>query len=325
MIAMSLDADSLVDRRRLKRRLGIWRFMALVLGAALAAFAALQIGGGSQELLGRSQIARVNISGLIQEDRKQLELLDEIGKSDKVAAVILSINSPGGTTTGAEALYDGITRLAEKKPVVAVMSTVGTSAAYLVALASERIFARTNTITGSVGVIFQWAEVTELMKTLGVRMEEIRSGILKAKPSPFEPTDEESRRVVQQMVDEAKTWFLGLVAKERKINPQTVPGLTEGRVYSGGMALDNGLIDAIGGERAAVAWLEKTKGIPSGLKIVDWKQKEDSSFGLLGLLPGVLGRLLGIEPYALSELVKSSRIGSTQLDGLVSLWHPSLE
>lgn len=322
---MSLDADILVDRRRLKRRLGVWRLVALVLAVALAVFAVLQSQEISQALLGGPHIARVKISGIIRDDREQLELLEKIGKSDQVAAVILSINSPGGTTIGGEALYDGIAKLAEKKPVVAVMSTIGTSAAYLVALASDRIFARMNTITGSVGVIFQWAEVSELLKTLGVKVEEIKSGILKANPSPFEPIDEEGRRVAEQMVNEAKTWFVALVAKERGIDPQTVPGLTEGRVYSGQMAVDNKLIDAIGGETAAVTWLEETKGIPSGLKIVDWKEKDEGSLGVLGLLTGAAGRLIGLDPQAVAGLMESSRIGSAQLDGLVSLWHPSLE
>ncbi len=321
---MALDAEMLVDRRRLKRRLGVWRLLALVLAVGLIAALVLQSDAAS--LLGGKQIARVSISGLIRENRNQLELLEKIGKSRRVEAVILSVNSPGGTTVGGEALYDAVLKLKEKKPVVAVMSTLGTSAAYLISLASDRIIARDNTITGSVGVIFQWAEVSELLKTLGVKVEEIKSGVLKANPSLFEPVDEEGRRVMEQMVNEAKQWFVALVAETRGIDPQTVPGLTEGRVYSGREAMGYKLIDAIGGETTAVTWLEETKGITKNLKIVDWKPKDKDSFGwLLSALPGAVVSLTGINPHALGELMENSRIGSARLDGLISLWHPPLD
>src|SRR5262245_64585542 len=112
-------------------------------------------------------IARVSVSGLITDDQKILELLDKIGKSSQVRAVILDINSPGGTTTGGEAMYNAIRRLAEKKPVVAVCGTLATSAAYIVALATDRIFVYGNTITGSAAVLFQWAAVTDLLPPLG--------------------------------------------------------------------------------------------------------------------------------------------------------------
>ena len=161
-------------------------------------------------------VARLTVSGIITDDRKMNELIEKIGKSDQVKAVIVTINSPGGTTTGGEAMYDSVRRLAEKKPVVAVCGTLATSAAYIVALATDRIFVYGNTITGSVGVIFQWAEVTELLQTLGIKVEEVRSGPLKAVPSPFEPADEKARALTEEMVQEAKVWFVDLVSKRRE-------------------------------------------------------------------------------------------------------------
>ncbi len=181
---MVLDAESVIDRRRLKRRLTAWRIAAVVLGLLL--FGALllsdQDAGGPR----RHSAPRraVTVSGVITDDRKMKELIDKVAKSDQVKAVILDINSPGGTTTGGEAMYDAVRRLAEKKPVVAVCGTLATSAAYIVALATDRIFVYGNTITGSVGVIFQWAEVTDLLHTLGIKVEEVKSGPLKAVPSP---------------------------------------------------------------------------------------------------------------------------------------------
>src|SRR6185437_16935824 len=187
---MALDAVSVIDRRRLKRRLTAWRIAAVLFALLFLSALVLsgQSGPGTAGLL--PHIARVDISGIITDDRKMSELLDKVGKSDQVKAVILDINSPGGTTTGGEAMYDAVRRLAEKKPVVAVCGTLATSAAYIVALATDRIFVYGNTITGSVGVLFQWAEVTDLLHTLGIKVEEVKSGPLKAVPNPFEPTDE---------------------------------------------------------------------------------------------------------------------------------------
>jgi len=318
---MALDAESVIDRRRLKRRVTAWRLAALVFG--LLALGLYLLGGrdgvGPASLL--PHVARVTVSGLITDDRKMNELIEKIGKSDQVKAVILDINSPGGTTTGGEALYDAVRRLAEKKPVVAVCGTLATSAAYIAALATDRIFVYGNTITGSVGVIFQWAEVTELLKTLGIKVEEVRSGPLKAVPSPFEPADEKARALTEEMVQEAKVWFIDLVSKRRSIDATSVPGLTEGRIYSGRQAVELKLVDAIGDEKVAMSWLAKERNVPSGLKVVDWKPAEESS-GWFGWLSQALGAAFGLSAERLAGLF--GQISSTlKLDGLVSVWHPA--
>jgi protease-4 len=318
---MVLDAVSVTDRRRLKRRLTAWRiaavlFAVLFLGATLLGdknFA------GSAGLL--PHIARITVSGIITDDRKTIELLDKVGRSSQVKAVILDINSPGGTTTGGEAMYDAIRRLAEKKPVVAVCGTLATSAAYIVALATDRIFVYGNTITGSVGVLFQWADVTELLHTLGVKVEEVKSGPLKAVPSPFEPADEKTLALSQEMVQEAKTWFVNLVAERRKIDPAGVPGLTDGRIYSGRQAVDLKLVDQIGDERDAKTWLSKERNISSSLKIVDWKPQEESS-GVFGWLIHSTASFAGISTEKIAALL-GQITANLKLDGLVSVWHPA--
>jgi protease IV len=318
---MVLDAESVIDRRRLKRRLTMWRIAAVVLGLLLIGALLLsdkQVAATAGIL---PHIARVDISGVITDDRKMSELLDKVGKADQVKAVILDINSPGGTTTGGEAMYAAVRRLAGKKPVVAVCGTLATSAAYIVALATDRIFVYGNTITGSVGVIFQWVDVTELMHTIGVKVEEVKSGPLKAVPSPFEPADEKARALSEEMVQEAKVWFVDLVAKRRDIDPQSIPGLTDGRIYSGRQAVELKLVDEIGDERSAVAWLHKERKVPAGLKIVEWKL-ETETFGLFGWLFQSLAGAVGISAERISGLV--SQISATlKLDGLVSVWHPA--
>jgi protease-4 len=317
---MALDAESVIDRRRLKRRLTAWRIAAVVLGLLL--FGALllsdQGAGGSGGIL--PHVARITVSGLITDDRKMSELIDKVAGADQVKAVILDINSPGGTTTGGEAMYDAVRRLAEKKPVVAVCGTLATSAAYIVALAADRIFVYGNTITGSVGVIFQWAEVTELLHTLGIKVEEVKSGPLKAVPSPFRPIDERGRAVTEEMVQDAKVWFLGLVSDRRKIEPSSVPGLTDGRIYSGRQAVELKLVDQIGDERAAMSWLTKEGKVPAGLKIVDWKSTQESA-GLFGWLFQSLAASIGLSAERIAGI--AGQISATlKLDGLVSVWHP---
>lgn len=316
---MVLDAESVIERRRLKRRVTIWRIAAVVLGILLLAVVML----GDRDVAGSSilpHVARISISGIITDDRKMQDLIEKVAKADQVKAVILDINSPGGTTTGGEAMYDAIRRLAEKKPVVATCGTLATSAAYIVALATDRIFVYGNTITGSVGVIFQWANITELLKTLGIEVEEVKSGPLKAVPSPFEPTDERAREVTKEMVEDAKVWFVDLVGERRKIEPGSVPGLTEGRIYSGRQAVKFKLVDQIGDERAALRWLSKERNVPAGLKVVQWKPREESN-GLLGWLFDSAAVMLGISTDKIVTLLTRTS-AALDLDGMVSVWHP---
>lgn len=318
---MSIDLDGALERRRLRRRLSGWRIAAILVGltALLALFARAGDGYGRSD-----EIARVSIEGLITDDRAQLELLETLGKDDRVKAVILAINSPGGTTTGGESLFGAIEQLKAKKPVVAVCGTMATSAAYMISLATDRIITRGNTITGSVGVIFQFPEVSGLLDKLGVKMYEIKSGPLKATPSPFQPPDAAGLALAEEMVKESQQWFNGLVADRRKISLAAVPGLTDGRIYSGRQALSLKLVDEIGGEREAVAWLTASKGIAAGLNIVDRKPEQEGAWGLLGANESFADRLAALAGLDLAtQLDKNSVIQALQLDGLLSLWHGS--
>lgn len=319
---MVLDAESVIDRRRLKRRLTAWRIAAVALGLLLLGVLLLNdpnMVGSAGGIL--PHVARLTVTGVITDDRKTLELIDKVAKSDQVKAVIVDINSPGGTTTGGEAMYDAIRQLAEKKPVVAVCGTLATSAAYIIALATDRIFVYGNTITGSVGVIFQWAEVTDLLHTLGIKVEEVKSGPLKAVPSPFEPIDEKGRALTEEMVQDSKAWFVDLVAERRSIAPESIPGLTDGRIYSGRQAVELKLVDQIGDEKAAMEWLTKQRNVASGLKIVDWKPKEESS-GLFGWFFKSMAASIGLSAEKIADI--AGEISTTlKLDGLVSVWHPA--
>ena len=321
---MSLDAEVLIDRRRLKRRVTFWRAIAIVIAAIAIIGAVASAGGMGSDFTRGSHVARIPIKGIITENRKQLEFFETIADDANVRAVLLEVNSPGGTTTGGEALFEAIRRVSAKKPVVAVFGTVAASAAYIVGLASDHIVARGNSITGSVGVIFQWTEVHELLGKLGVKMNEVKSGPLKATPSPFQPQTEAGRQVTEEMVMESQKWFVGLVEDRRKLSPSEVPGLLEGRIYSGRQALTYKLVDAIGGEREALKWLETKHGIKADIQIIERKHKPSSGIGFLGkAMLGILG--FGAEQFGQSELIRSidGKLSGLSLDGLLSVWHPS--
>ena len=318
---MAFETETALDRRRLRRRLSWWRGLA-VLGGLLAFGLLVFSSSDGVGITERRQIARVSLEGLITEDRDLLKLFKTLGEAKHVAAVILFINSPGGTTTGGEALFEGIRELAKAKPVVGQFGTVATSAAYIAGLATDHLVARGNTITGSVGVIFQWAEVSQLLDKLGVKMNEIKSGPLKANPSPFQPLDEAGRSVAEQMVAESKRWFIGLVATRRSIDTGGVTGLEQGRVFSGREALGYKLIDEVGGEAEVVKYLEEKRNLPKGLKVIDWKPKRERDWGLFALSMRALGGLLG--ERAADEIARifgsDQGFGALRLDGLVSVW-----
>jgi protease-4 len=320
---MSLETEAVIDRRRLRRTLSFWRALAVLGGVVLLA---TTIFGGSRLFGGTAkQIARISIEGMITENRDQLRMLDRLATAKHVEGVLVFINSPGGTTTGGEALFDALRKISKAKPVVAQFGTVAASAGYITGLATDHIVARGNTITGSIGVIFQWAEVSSLLDKLGVKVSEIKTGPLKANPSLFAPIDDAGRKASQAMVDDGFKWFLSLVNARRGVVTADIPGLEQGRVFSGREALSHKLIDEIGGEAEAIRWMEDKRGVSKKLKVVEWKPKAESSWGGLGSsMGGFLAGLLGIDTTRLAGLVGADglmqRLG---LDGLVSVWHPA--
>ena len=319
---MSLDAETLLDRRRLRRKVTLWRVLAVV-AAVLATGFLITSGGGNTGWLAERQIARVSITGTITESRKQLKMLEKIEKSDHVEAVIVYVNSPGGTTTGGEALYEGLRRIADKKPVVAQFGTVAASAGYIVGLATDHIVARGNSITGSVGVIVQWPEVTGLLEKLGVDMKSVKSGTLKAEPNPMTKANPEALAVTAEMVADGFKWFQTLVETRRGIKFDDVPGLKEGRIFSGRQAKKYKLVDEIGGESEVVAWLEKERGIEAELKIVDWQPTAQNEWGLASMASRAAQSLVAGTTDGLSKALGSgATISTLSLDGLASVWHP---
>jgi protease IV len=302
---MALDADYLVDRRRLKRRLFLWRGLAII-----AVIAGVAAGVGRFTGIANSDyIARVTVSGVIIDDDKRRRLLQRLARDLNARAVIVHINSPGGTVVGGEALYQAVREIARRKPVVAVLGELATSAGYMVALAGNRIIARNGTITGSIGVIMQTTEITGLLKKLGIATEAVKSGPFKAVPSPLEPMTPAVRRVAQSLVDDMFKMFVDLVAERRNISASAALALADGRVYTGRLAREKNLIDGIGGEAEAIDWLVKQSKLPPGLPVRDVRIDRDVS-----------------EWFEYFESMGRKAVFSERLtlDGLISVWQPDL-
>ncbi len=304
------DIDHIINHLSLKKSRRRWRWTAIILAlAGIAALIAVLADRGPSG----DHVARLRIDGLITGSQAGLDLLRDVARDDTAKAVILRIDSPGGTTAGSEALYEAIRAVSEKKPVVTVMDTVAASGGYIAALATDRIYARGNTITGSIGVIFTFPEVSRLLNTVGVTIEEIKSGELKAEPSPYKPVSDKARAYAQVMVDDGFRWFKGLVAERRKLDAARVDSLADGRVFTGRQAKAEGLIDELGGEDDALAWLKAEKKVADTLEVREWQPPKPFAERALGMS---LSSLLGLDDV-------TALAARARLEGLLVLWQPS--
>ncbi len=320
---MSLDADLIVDRRRMRRKLTFWRVFAitvivLAIGAAAAAVS-------RRNLVTGPYIARVTISGLIRDDEERVRELDRLANSSSVKAVILHVDSPGGTTAGSEQLFDALGRVRAKKPIAVVVDSMAASGAYITAISGDYIVAKQTSLVGSIGVLFEYPNFTDLLDKIGVKVESIKSTPLKAAPNGFEPTSPEARAAIQAIIADSYAWFKGLVQDRRHMSDAQLAAVDDGRVFTGHQGLDLKLIDQIGDERSAVAWLEKEKKITAGLPVRDYalhSRLDDLPFlhaAALALLDAA-----GFDGLArrFAELDTGS-LDRFNLDGLLALWQPA--
>jgi protease IV len=323
---MSLDSDIIVDRRRIRRKLTFWRvFAAVVAILAVVAIGLIATPAGRGTLTSTGSIARVQIEGLIRSDSERVEALERLEKS-QAAAVIVHINSPGGTTAGSEQLYDSLVRLKAKKPLVVVVEGLAASGGYITAIAADHIIAQQSSLVGSIGVLFQFPNFTELMKTVGVKVEEIKSSPLKAAPNGFEPTSPEARAAIDALVKDSYAWFRGLVKERRGMDDAQIEKVADGRVFTGRQAIDLKLIDALGDEKTAVAWLEANKNVKKGLPVRDYKLAP--RFGDLTFLRTAASFTLdAVGLSAIARYIERTGVGQAvdrlAMDGMLALWQPS--
>jgi protease IV len=323
---MSLDSDVIVDRRRMRRKLTFWRVAAALLAiAAVVILGMIATPGGRGAFSATGSIARVTIEGLIRSDQDRVEALERLANS-KAAAVIVHINSPGGTTAGSEQLYDALVQLKAKKPLVVVVEGLAASGGYITAIAGDHIIAQQTSLVGSIGVLFQFPNFTDLMKTVGVKVEEVKSSPLKAAPNGFEPTSPEARAALDSLVKDSYAWFRDLVKARRGMDDALLEKVADGRVFTGRQAVDLKLVDQLGDEKTAVAWLVAQKGIKSDLPVHDFKLAP--RFGDLTFLrtaASVALDALGLRGFArqVEQTGVAQAVDRLSLDGMLALWRPA--
>ncbi len=306
---MALDADTLLDRIQLKQQVSRWRTIALAI-AAIALVVWFSQLSGAKTITG-DHIARITIDDIITDDRYRDTLLKELSNNDAVKAVFVRIDSPGGTAVGGEELYLGLRRVADKKPVVILMRTLCTSAGYMAALGGDHILARDGTITGSIGVIMQSFEATELAKKIGIEPVIIKSAPNKATPNPLESFTPSQRTVIEGVVDDFYHYFTNLVQTRRNLSDAELAAVSDGRIFTGTQALQAKLIDGIGSEEQAHEWLKAERKFKKTFPIKDVKpRRPDRS------IFGKLEQLSNHSIFSLKEMM-------VKLDGLVLIWQPA--
>ena len=320
---MSLDADAIVDRRRMRRKLTFWRVTAVVVALVAIGGGALLFVPGSRLMPPGAYISRIKIQGLIRGNQDRIEALERLGRS-RARAVIVHIDSPGGTTAGSEQLYDALRELQSKKPMVVVVDGLAASGAYIVALSADHIIANETSLVGSIGVLFQYPNFTDVLKTIGIKVEEVKSSPLKAAPNGFEPTSPEARAAIEAIVLDSYAWFKDLVKNRRKMDNGQLTRVADGRVFTGRQAVGLKLVDGLGNEKTALAWLEKEKKVPANTPVRDYSLQP--RFGELSFLHVAAWtfEVVGLRAIAhrIEEWGAVQAVERLNLDGLLALWHP---
>jgi protease-4 len=322
---MSLDADAIVDRRRLRRKLTFWRVSALVIAVLAIAGAVIVWVPGARLTAGAGIIARIKIQGLIRNNRDRVEALERLARS-RVRAVIVHIDSPGGTTAGSQQLYDSLRALQAKKPMVVVVDGLAASGAYIAALSADHIIAHDTSLVGSIGVLIQFPNFTQALKTLGIQVESIKSTPLKAAPNGFEPTSPEARAAIEAVVLDSYAWFKNLVKTRRHMDDAQLAAVDDGRVFTGRQGVGLKLVDALGNEQTARAWLAKEKKVPAATPVRDYSlAPRFDEFSFLHVAAWTF-QAVGLSAFAqrIEDWGGVQAIERLNLDGLLALWHPPL-
>ncbi|MDG1011039.1 MAG: signal peptide peptidase SppA [Amylibacter sp.] len=302
-----LTRDFYEERRHKWRRSAFWRGVLITLSVFVLLGVLVVILGGGPRFA--DHIAHVVLKGVIYNDPVLDATLKDVEENEKAKALILTISSPGGTTVGSEAVFERLRKISDKKPVVSVLGEVAASGGYIAAIGADHIIARGNTITGSIGVIMEYPDLTDLLTKVGITMQTIRSSEIKGGPSPFRKSTPEARAAEKVLIDESHQWFRGLVEDRRGLNGSKLDTVADGRVFTGRLALDLGLIDAIGGFDEAIEYLDSLDSIETKLPVDTYALEYENAglFGIVGkflLRNGNLGRISGKSGPRLYSIAK---------------------
>lgn len=257
------SSDNLAALIYLKNKVHKWKNVTLLLGIfSLLISLKLLLGVGlSGDVMEGDYIANIKIEGVIFEDDFRSDILKKVAEDDAIRAVIINIDSPGGGIVGSEILFDDLRTIAAKKPIVVLMGSVAASGGYMAAVASDYIIAHNGTLTGSIGVLMESPEVTDLASKIGVKFNTYKSSPLKGSPSPFEKSNPLVDRVIKESISDSYQFFADLVRERRgeRLNKKFADTIFDGRVFTGRQALQVGLIDKVGGKDDALFYLSTNK------------------------------------------------------------------
>lgn len=300
-------------RRRLKRRLMLMRAGAAVFFVLSCIIAVRHFPGREHD----RHLVLLKIHGTIASDVSlQTRALAKAQADPLVAGLILDVDSPGGAVAGGEALHDAVARFEAAKPVVVTMGGTAASAGYMISVPARRIFASRSTLTGSIGVMLQSPDISGLLGKLGISVDLLVSGPLKAQPSLVQSLSPAGREMLQGIVTDLYDQFITMVSDGRHMPIEAVRKLADGRPYTGAQALKLGLIDQIGDSDDARKWLLKAGSLPEQTRV----EEIGGVVRPIGLVPRIIyfltgnnsqGSVLSFLPQAISAV-----------DGTVSIWEP---
>ena len=281
-----------------KRHPVIFWGLILLLLAGVGVFGAAL---GSNGLMGGQRIALVSVSGPIMDPEPALEWIRKVERDPMIAGVLLRVDSPGGGAAASQEIYSAVRELARKKPVAVSMGSLAASGGLMVSMAGSRVFANASTVTGSIGVRMDIPQLQGLMGKIGVGQETITTAPYKDAGSYMRPLSTEQRDYFKKVLDDMHQQFVDIVADGRHMEHARAAALASGKIFTGREAVQLGLVDELGGQQTALAWLAEQCGVPAERKLVT-RPKEG------GWLPRSLKTMLGVDLSALGSLSSSSPV-----------------
>jgi len=264
----------------------VWRAVSWIVGGGsaflfLLFLLSLYLSG---EGLGAGKIGLIHIEGVILDSKEVLQELEKHQRNHAIKALVVRINSPGGTVAAAQEIYEELNKIRSRqgKPVIVSMGGLAASGGYYIACASDRIFANPGTITGSIGVIMQLANISQLLEKVGIKSVVIKSGQHKDMGSFTKELSTEDQRIFQGVLDDAHDQFVEAVVKGRRIDKGRVREIADGRIFTGRQAKSLGLVDELGDLADAISYAAQRAGIKGTPKIVEQRRRKFSLLDLLG-------------------------------------------
>lgn len=227
-------------------------------------------------LVGGDKIGVVEVEGIILRSKQIIEDLEKYRKDDSIKAVVLRVDSPGGAIGPTQEIYEEVKKVKEEKKIVASMGSVAASGGYYISCVADRVFANPGSITGSIGVIMQFSHIEEILDRFKWKHEVIKSGPQKDVGSPFRRPTERDMDMLQDVINNVYDQFIRHVSEGRGLPIEDVKKIADGRILSGEMALEFGLVDALGSLRDAIEWVSGEVGIEDEPHVVYPKKKKDS-------------------------------------------------